>query len=283
MLAEAPVSRAGDGAGREDRREDHHQGDRAGEPRQRLPERRKGYTQKAIVGGHKVYLRTGEYQDGSLGEIFIDMHKEGAAFRAMMNNFAIAVSVGLQYGVPLEEFVEAFTFTRFEPAGMVQGNDSIKNATSILDYIFRELAVSYLDRTDLAHVKPTGESFDDLGRGEEERAASNVARVEGEVAQSSIAVIKQLSSTGYLRKRLPQELMVLQGGAAVAGALDLGALSGLAVRGATATSAVAIDARAKAKMQGYEGDPCGECGNFTLVRNGTCMKCNTCGGTSGCS
>jgi ribonucleoside-diphosphate reductase alpha chain len=121
--------------------------------REKLPERRRGYTQKAIVGGHKVYLRTGEYQDGKLGEIFIDMHKEGAGFRAMMNNFAIAVSVGLQYGVPLEEFVDAFTFTKFEPAGMVQGNDSIKNATSILDYIFRELAVSYLDRTDLAHVK----------------------------------------------------------------------------------------------------------------------------------
>ena len=219
---------------------------------------------------------------GRLGEIFIDMHKEGAAFRAMMNNFAIAISVGLQYGVPLEEFVEAFTFTRFEPAGMVQGNDSIKNATSILDYIFRELAVSYLDRTDLAHVKPTGESFDDLGRGETEGGA-NVRRIEGEVSQSSIAVIKQLSSTGYLRKRLPQELMVLQGGAAVAGALDVGALSGLAVRGAAEVSAVAIDARTRAKMQGYEGDPCGECGNFTLVRNGTCMKCNTCGGTSGCS
>ena len=130
--------------------------------RNKLPERRKGYTQKAIVGGHKVYLRTGEYSDGKLGEIFIDMHKEGAAFRAMMNNFAIAVSVGLQYGVPLEEYVEAFTFTRFEPAGMVQGNDSIKSATSIIDYIFRELAISYLDRTDLAHVKPIGEVFDDL-------------------------------------------------------------------------------------------------------------------------
>src|SRR5690606_1660524 len=115
--------------------------------REKLPQRRKGYTQKAIIGGHKVYLRTGEYDNGALGEIFIDMHKEGAGFRAMMNNFAIAVSVGLQYGVPLEEFVDAFTFTRFEPAGMVQGNDSIKNATSILDYVFRELAVSYLDRT----------------------------------------------------------------------------------------------------------------------------------------
>ena len=112
--------------------------------REKMPDRRKGYTQKAVVGGHKVYLRTGEFEDGQLGEIFIDMHKEGAGFRAMMNNFAIAVSVGLQYGVPLEEFVDAFTFTKFEPAGMVQGNDSIKNATSILDYIFRELAVSYL-------------------------------------------------------------------------------------------------------------------------------------------
>jgi ribonucleoside-diphosphate reductase alpha chain len=109
--------------------------------RERLPHRRKSYTQKAIVGGHKVYLHTGEYEDGRLGEIFIDMHKEGAAFRSLMNNFAIAISVGLQYGVPLEEFVEAFTFTRFEPAGLVIGNDSIKNATSVLDYIFRELGV----------------------------------------------------------------------------------------------------------------------------------------------
>ena len=122
--------------------------------REKLPDRRKGYTQKAVVGGHKVYLRTGEYQDGRLGEIFIDMHKEGAAFRSLMNNFAIAISLGLQYGVPLEEYVEAFTFTRFEPAGLVQGNDAIKNATSILDYIFRELAISYLGRNDLAHIAP---------------------------------------------------------------------------------------------------------------------------------
>jgi len=134
--------------------------------RRRLPGRRKGYTQKAIVGGHKVYLRTGEYEDGTLGEIFIDMHKEGAAFRSLMNNFAIAISLGLQYGVPLEEYVDAFTFTRFEPSGPVQGNDSIKYATSILDYVFRELAVSYLDRFDLAHVDPSvvASSFDALQR-----------------------------------------------------------------------------------------------------------------------
>ncbi len=247
--------------------------------RDKLPLRRKGYTQKAVVGGHKVYLRTGEYEDGNLGEIFIDMHKEGAGFRAMMNNFAIAVSVGLQYGVPLDEFVEAFTFTRFEPAGMVQGNDSIKNATSILDYIFRELAVSYLDRTDLAHVKPSGESFDVIGRGLEE-GASNVGNVEGEVATSSIDIIRQISSTGYLRKRMPGELASLQGSVSPA------AVEAVSVETTTAsveTSAVVMDERTKAKMQGYEGDPCGECGNFTLVRNGTCMKCNTCGGTSGCS
>src|SRR4051812_23466759 len=133
--------------------------------RERLPHRRKSYTQKAIVGGHKVYLHTGEYEDGRLGEIFIDMHKEGAAFRSLMNNFAIAISVGLQYGVPLEEFVEAFTFTRFEPAGPVIGNDSIKNATSILDYVFRELAISYLGRHDLAHVEPSDIGFDVVGKG----------------------------------------------------------------------------------------------------------------------
>ncbi len=253
--------------------------------REKLPERRKGYTQKAIVGGHKVYLRTGEYENGQIGEIFIDMHKEGAGFRAMMNNFAIAVSVGLQYGVPLEEFVEAFTFTRFEPAGMVQGNDSIKNATSILDYIFRELAVSYLDRTDLAHVKPEGQGFDEVGRGEEE-GKRNFNEVPGDVAQNSINMIRQVSSTGYLRKRLPQELLVLQGGGATAvdGAAAVAVEQAVAsVSTVEAMTTTMMDERTKAKMQGYEGDPCGECGNFTLVRNGTCMKCNTCGGTSGCS
>jgi ribonucleoside-diphosphate reductase alpha chain len=247
-----------------------------------------------------VYLRTGEYGDGKLGEIFIDMHKEGAGFRAMMNNFAIAVSVGLQYGVPLEEFVDAFTFTKFEPAGMVQGNDSIKNATSILDYIFRELAVSYLDRTDLAHIKPAGASFDDLGRGEEE-GVSNIAEMSEGATARSIEVLKQISSAGYLRKRLPQELVVLNGGAAGGMALDsahdpVGALQTLVPETSTAMvgsfvseTAIAsgtittLDARIKARMQGYEGDPCGECGNYTLVRNGTCMKCNTCGSTTGCS
>ena len=136
--------------------------------RERMPDRRKGYTQKAVVGGHKVYLRTGEYDDGRLGEIFIDMHKEGAALRSIINNFAIAISLGLQYGVPLEEYVDAFTFTRFEPSGPVQGNDSIKFATSIIDYIFRELAVSYLGRFDLAQVDVSETQFDALGKGVDE-------------------------------------------------------------------------------------------------------------------
>ena len=160
--------------------------------RRRLPHRRKGYTQKAIVGGHKVYLRTGEYEDGSLGEIFIDMHKEGAAFRSLMNNFAIAISIGLQYGVPLEEYVDAFTFTRFEPSGMVEGNDMIKMSTSVLDYIFREVAISYLAREDLSHVQPSDILPDSLGGGEHEGALSN------DTAET-IAAIQRITSTGFIR------------------------------------------------------------------------------------
>jgi ribonucleoside-diphosphate reductase alpha chain len=128
--------------------------------RERLPNRRDGYTQKARVGGQKIYVRTGDYPDGRLGEIFIDMHKEGATFRSLMNNFAIAVSLGLQHGVPLEEFVDAFTATRFEPAGAVEGNEKIKPASSILDYIFRELAASYLGREDLATDQVDESSID---------------------------------------------------------------------------------------------------------------------------
>ena len=170
--------------------------------RERLPDRRKGYTQKAVVGGHKVYLRTGEYVDGRLGEIFIDMHKEGAAFRSLMNNFAIAISVGLQYGVPLEEYVDAFTFTRFEPAGLVQGNDAIKNATSILDYIFRELAISYLGRNDLAHIDPTDIGHDVLGKGETQGRAPQGAGPTGTT---------KFVSRGFVRSK-GDKLTLVQGG-----------------------------------------------------------------------
>ncbi len=259
--------------------------------RLKLPHRRKGYTQKAVVGGHKVYLRTGEYDDGKLGEIFIDMHKEGAALRAMMNNFAIAVSVGLQYGVPLDEFVDAFTFTKFEPAGMVQGNDSIKNATSILDYVFRELAVSYLGRSDLAHVEASEMGFDALGKGED---AENAPRVPA----------ARVLSSGYVRKPnlASTNVVVMSGGQAASPAVQMraeaqGAALALAetatvvVSGARQEMAVALEAsvitatdrRLEARMKGYEGESCSECGNFTMVRNGTCLKCDTCGSTSGCS
>ncbi len=254
--------------------------------RQRLPNRRKGYTQKAIVGGHKVYLRTGEYENGKLGEIFIDMHKEGAAFRSLMNNFAIAISIGLQYGVPLEEYVEAFTFTRFEPSGIVEGNDVIKMATSVLDYIFREVAVSYLGRNDLSHAQPDDILPDSLGDGEKE----------GELPDDSartMAAIQRVASTGFVRS---SNLMVITGGmkgngtaqAEATGAFQTGtsetAMAAVAVSEAVVSEVdEAFDRVRQARAKGYEGDACGECGNFTLVRNGTCMKCVTCGGTSGCS
>ena len=273
--------------------------------RAKLPGRRKGYTQKAVVGGHKVYLRTGEYEDGQLGEIFIDMHKEGAAFRSLMNNFAIAISLGLQYGVPLEEYVEAFTFTRFEPAGLVQGNEVIKNATSILDYIFRELAVSYLERNDLAHVDPSEivTSGTALGSSDEE--------LEGEAAHAAPAT--KLVSRGLVRGSVAAQRGLVSrnvggGSASVQGDAGSSFAASASSAGQTimyarststelfgATSAgstqgnlalkinPAEDLRAQARIRGYEGEDCRECGNFTLVRNGTCLKCDTCGGTSGCS
>ncbi len=280
--------------------------------RKRLPLRRKGYTQKAVVGGHKVYLRTGEYEDGAIGEIFIDMHKEGAAFRSLMNNFAIAISIGLQYGVPLEEYVEAFTFTRFEPSGMVEGNDTIKMATSIIDYLFRELAISYLGRTDLAHAEPGDMLPDSIGRGEAQGELPETER------DAVVETVRRMASTGYMRN----QFVVLNGGigAGVSGAGTSGKGvpgKGASSRGtsslgvtATASQAAAVTAGAagvlvsesvtvesvvteragvhlerirEARMKGYEGDSCDECGNFTLVRNGTCLKCDSCGGTSGCS
>jgi ribonucleoside-diphosphate reductase alpha chain len=201
----------------------------------------------------------------------------------MMNNFAIAVSLALQYGVPLEEFIDAFTFTRFEPAGMVQGNDSIKNATSILDYIFRELAVSYADRSDLAHVDTGGVRFDDVGKVKEQ--GSNVREIgEGGMASPAFDLMKQLVSTGFTRAKLPEgfagDLAVESVSPAAEGTSPV---AERAADAAISASAKVLDRVAEAKMKGYEGDACGECGNFTLVRNGACLKCNSCGGTSGCS
>ena len=296
--------------------------------REKLPNRRKGYTQKAIVGGHKVYLRTGEFDDGRIGEIFIDMHKEGAAFRAMMNNFAIAISLGLQFGVPLEEYVDAFTFTRFEPAGMVQGNELIKNATSILDYVFRELAVSYLGRHDLAHVQPDDATSSTVGRGVEGDRPANLpvshgmvrgntgkfrvvssGEPAGSAATSPRPSAIQPTAARTVQPTASTRPVVLGGGSAAATAfkrdfetapLDLPApvadtspaqgLFDQPVEGratardvANVTGSKMAERRAEALMKGYTGESCSECNNFTMVRNGTCLKCDTCGSTSGCS
>jgi ribonucleoside-diphosphate reductase alpha chain len=244
--------------------------------RRSLPHRRNGYTQKAVIGGHKVYLRTGEYEDGQLGEIFIDMHKEGAAFRSLMNCFAISISLGLQHGVPLEEFTDAFVFTRFEPNGFVTGNRKITMATSTIDYIFRELAISYLGRNDLAQVTPDDLRSDAIGKskgleaGEEKEAPSAENGARPVVATITTASPERVSN-----------------GAGMADAGTNG--NGTAVRKETVASArlttgTRMSASAQvAKLKGYEGDPCNECGQLTLIRNGTCLKCVTCGATSGCS
>ncbi|WP_313196230.1 vitamin B12-dependent ribonucleotide reductase [Shinella zoogloeoides] len=303
--------------------------------REKLPNRRQGYTQKAVIGGHKVYLRTGEFGDGRLGEIFIDMHKEGAAFRAMMNNFAIAISLGLQYGVPLEEYVEAFTFTKFEPAGMVIGNDAIKNATSILDYVFRELAVSYLGRHDLAHVDTSDFGNTALGKGIQEGKTNLISTgwtrghkptlVQGGQSERSLSEPKgaatatpaKAASTGNVTSFAGNAARKLEPATAIATseivafkrdyeerAAELAEeiaeeVADDAPEGVTAlfsdkAAAEAASAKAEAKKleaerrmrsiaQGYTGNMCSECQNFTMVRNGTCEKCDTCGATSGCS
>ncbi|KAA3503975.1 vitamin B12-dependent ribonucleotide reductase [Rhizobium rhizogenes] len=311
--------------------------ERVSREREKLPNRRQGYTQKATVGGHKVYLRTGEFGDGRIGEIFIDMHKEGAAFRAMMNNFAIAISLGLQYGVPLEEYVEAFTFTKFEPAGMVQGNDAIKNATSILDYVFRELAVSYLGRHDLAHVDTSDFSNTALGKGiqegktnllstgwtrgykptlvssnEGDRAASepkgsataapargsaNVTSFAGSAARKLEPTVAITTSEIVSFKRdyeerakelaveIAEEVIdeVVQEAQQTATALFSDKAAADAASAKAEAKKKENERRMRSIAQGYTGNMCSECQNFTMVRNGTCEKCDTCGATSGCS
>ncbi len=235
--------------------------------RRQLPNKRGGYTQKAVVGGHKIFVRTGEYPDGSLGEIFIDMHKEGAAFRSLMNAFAIAISMGLQHGVPLEEFVEQFVFSRFEPNGMVDGNDRIKMATSVIDYIFRDLAVNYLGRNDLAHVSTEDLRHDALHTTEPEPSWTD----EEQLSLVNLgAAVDVDAPPAAARSRVPSP------GEDAAVFL---ALTPSAARPPNTALAKLLEAKAK----GYEGVPCDACGMMTMVRNGTCLKCTSCGATSGCS
>ncbi len=236
--------------------------------RRRLPDRRAGYTQKARIGNHKIYLRTGEYEDGSLGEIFLDMHKEGAAFRSMTNCFAIAVSLGLQHGVPLDEFVDAFLFTRFEPNGVVQGNPHIKMTTSIIDYIFRELAITYLGRSDLAQVSPEdlrGDALHEEESGEPEFDSEEV--VEQRVVEPAGPTnLFSAPRSGHLRPLA-----------------ENGNGHGPKSDGTNGNGTALKERIRMARLKGYEGDPCSECGQLTLVRSGACCKCDTCGATSGCS
>jgi ribonucleotide reductase alpha subunit len=250
--------------------------------RRRLPDRRAGYTQKARIGNNKIYLRTGEYEDGTLGEIFVDMHKEGAAFRSMTNCFAIAVSLGLQHGVPLDEFVDAFIFTRFEPNGPIQGNPHIKMSTSIIDYIFRELAVTYLGRYDLAHVEP-----EDL-RGDAIHDLDDEPDFEDEEVVSSRVIDAKSPGAGARKMATPRSDHVKPGPSSPKPAKVSKPSGGTGVppkpvaSGYTVTATLA-DRIKTARLKGYEGDPCPECGSLTLVRSGACAKCDTCGATSGCS
>jgi ribonucleoside-diphosphate reductase alpha chain len=221
--------------------------------RRRLPDRRIGYTQKAKINGQTVYIRTGEYENGQLGEIFLDMHKEGAAFRSLLNNFAIAISLGLQHGVPLEEFVDAFIFTKFEPSGMIVGNDRIRMATSVIDYIFRELAVTYLGRYDLAHVSEE----------EIETKARTKTQYDEDFESEEIVSVRtiQLEKDELKEKETPK-----------------------AVKGNGQSKKSEKQAKfEEARSLGYTGDICEVCQSNTMVRQGTCLYCKTCGNTTGCS
>ena len=265
--------------------------------RRRLPDRRAGYTQKARIGSHKMYIRTGEYEDGTLGEIFIDMHKEGAAFRSMTNCFAIAVSLGLQHGVPLEEYVDAFLFTRFEPNGIVQGNPYIKMSTSIIDYIFRELAITYLDRKDLAHVLPEdlrGDAMHDDEEGPDFDTEEVVStRTVDPKAAPKAGFDHPRSShlkpntgngngSGSVPTPPPRETNGNGNGNGHAKATN-GVTTVLPPRtNYTPVAGTQSEKIRQARQKGYEGDPCPNCQQMTLVRSGACMKCDTCGETTGC-
>jgi len=224
--------------------------------RKKLPNRRGGYTQAATIGGTKLYLRTGEYEDGTLGEIFLDIHREGAGFRAVLNCFAIAVSMGLQHGVPLEEFCDAFLFTRFEPNGMVQGSDTVKFSTSLIDFVFRELAISYLGRYELAQVEP--EQLMQMTGGDHRKPESQA------LASAAVGGMTPLFPEAETAPAPPQPVPAHAGHA-------------------PGPKSAASTAFQSARQKGYTGDPCPECGHLTLVRNGACLKCQTCGATTGCS
>lgn len=224
--------------------------------RRRLPDRRKGYTQKAKINGQSVYIRTGEYENGQLGEIFIDMHREGATVRSLLNCFAISISLGLQHGVPLEEFTDAFVFTRFDPSGVVTGNAKIKMATSVIDYIFRELAVNYLGRKDLSHVEDDDVSL----------AKTSSKKFEPDFEDEEVVSERFVEQRGdqFIGVEAPEN-------------------NGARPLPISAESATLKQKVKQAREYGYTGDVCPECHSFKMVRNATCLKCLNCGATTGCS
>ncbi len=234
--------------------------------RRRLPARRSGFTQEARVAGNKVFLRTGEYEDGALGEIFIDMHKEGAAFRSMINCFAIAISKGLQYGVPLEEFVETFTFTRFEPQGMVTGHPNIKMATSIIDYVFRVLGLEYLDRTDLTQVPP---DLDEAGPEELQASGGELSGAPASPTAAAVAPTPAAVSSPSPTTR--------NGNGHHAQSVESGRATALL----ETTQAMDVMTAHLSEMMG-DAPFCDVCGHIT-IRNGACYKCLNCGNSLGCS
>jgi len=229
--------------------------------RRRLPDRRSGYTQKAKINGQSVYIRTGEYDNGQIGEIFIDMHREGASFRSLLNCFAISISLGMQHGVPLEEFVDAFVFTRFEPSGIVTGNDKIKMATSVIDYIFRELAVTYLGRNDLSHV-------------DSKEITSKASR----------GIVKKLSEPEYVSEEVISERLVVLDKENLDSYNHSLNADNYAYESKAKLSRNSMTTKIKQAIEnGYTGDICPECQSIMMVRNGTCLKCMSCGSTTGCS
>jgi ribonucleoside-diphosphate reductase alpha chain len=237
-----------------------------------LPPRVSGYRQKATISGHKIFFRTGEYPDGSLGEIFIDMHKEGAAFRSMMNMFAIAISLGLQHGVPLEEYVDAYTFTNFGPNGPVVGHPYIKNCTSLIDYIFRDLAATYLGREDLLQIKPSPEvdatalAADPEYLDEENQPIAT--RIGSAAAAPAAALGSVLHSTN---------------GHVTLGVHRNGSTSASANSTITAEKPSRAELRRLATQQGYTGEVCSTCQSVNMVKAGACSVCLECGTAGGCS
>ena len=239
--------------------------------RHKLPKKRDGHIREAVVGGHKLFLRTGEYEDGTLGEIFIDMYKEGASFRGLLNSFAILASKALQYGVPLEDLVDTFTFTRFDPSGPVQGHEAIKNATSVLDYVFRSIGYDYLHREDFVHVKAVDEPMESKN-GDKNPPAYNQSLPK----EDSINVINPLSTVREEYHSKPELVLANSDN-------QSSAIMPVASNGTGIALQLKVGTSSEAQSFGYTGEHCTNCGSMRVKRNGSCTVCEDCGTTSGCS